>query len=98
MIIYFIIVSSTCLSAKTKGATSCGSSLFLRQTEGNPEPEGSSPRSACAAELTKNGGGADSLGQGMNSTTPDPHYDCKPNNPVRLISTHEQIQLISCMN
>ena len=36
MIIYFIIVSSTCLSAKTKGATSCGSFLFLRQTEGNP--------------------------------------------------------------
>lgn len=25
MIIYFIIVSSTCLSAKTKGAASCGS-------------------------------------------------------------------------
>ena len=46
----------------------------------------------------KEWGGADSLEQGMNSTTPDPHYDCKPNNPVRLISTHEQIQLISCMN
>lgn len=52
MIIYFIIVSSTCLSADNRLQVVNLQPIVVKKT--GWEPEGSSPRSALVAKLTHN--------------------------------------------